>query len=138
MSGGDGRAESAGWARMQTQVRRSQRRLERALPLPVASAAARGQSLSLGGARWSLTVDAPWRVVHDGEVDFGWSTPDVGQRLEEVVGRAVTGVEFDEEEPVRGRIRCLVLDDGRRVEVFAEPFGRYGLAFSVPSRWFRR
>jgi hypothetical protein len=94
--------------------------LRAALPLVIGRALWSFPTLVVGGENWNLAATCPWRVSSDEGLDVASEFEDVQERLPGLIGRTVVGAD------VQSRFLavdpCLLLDDGRRIELFSAHF----------------
>jgi hypothetical protein len=88
-----------------------------ALPLQVTRVRWVDPSLVLGGDDWDLSATCPWRVGSDAGLDFASEFEDVQERLPSLIGRTVVGADVQSWSVAVDP--CLLLDDGRRIELFS-------------------
>jgi hypothetical protein len=62
------------------------------LPLPITEVTWTDPTLTLFGKGWSLSVTCPWRVVTATGIAFGWSTPDVEDRVWDLIGTNIEAI----------------------------------------------
>jgi hypothetical protein len=74
-------------------------------------------TLLFGGSGFSLAVTSSWRVCDPVGLAYSWRFSDVDERVEDLIGASI--VRFDDLEATFGD-PTLVLDDGRRLELFSD------------------
>lgn len=91
---------------------------QRLLPLRIREVEWNDPVLTMGGPDWSLSTLSSWRVVMDGRLTYGWSQPDAGDRVWDLCGLSIVGIEAQSTSaPVDPTFH---LSDGARFEVFSD------------------
>ncbi|QPL06033.1 MULTISPECIES: hypothetical protein [Actinomyces] len=106
-------------------------RVQEVGPLEIGEAVSASEGLRLSGEEWVFITAPGWRVLNsDGTLAYAWSTPGVGERVDDLVDLSVQ--EVTSQSAITNCDPVLHLSDGRCVEAFSgDPFRPWSMRIAA-------